>query len=59
MPNLSYMEINELRSFFSLAHKRLVILDPKKDESREIEKLWMEKPSQTMRDAERREYERE
>ncbi|KAK4049676.1 DNA replication protein psf2 [Microbotryomycetes sp. JL201] len=52
MPNLSNMEIAEVRPFFTLAHKRLVLLDPDVDKQAEIEKMWLEKPQEALRRAE-------
>ncbi|KAM0787027.1 hypothetical protein ACM66B_006293 [Microbotryomycetes sp. NB124-2] len=52
MPNLSNMEIAEVRPFFTLAHKRLVMLDPDVDKQAEIEKMWLEKPQEALRRAE-------
>ncbi|GAA5997072.1 DNA replication protein PSF2 [Rhodotorula paludigena] len=45
MPNLSSMELTELRPFFSLAFSRLSDLDPLADEQREIEQWWMRDPA--------------
>jgi len=44
MPNISTMEINELKPFFSGAFKRLMLLDPKAEELAERERRWMKDP---------------
>ncbi|GAA5841983.1 hypothetical protein JCM5353_003640 [Sporobolomyces roseus] len=44
MPNISTMEINELKPFFSGAFKRLMVLDPKAEELGERERRWMKDP---------------
>lgn len=59
MPNLATMEINEIRPFFTLAHKRLVTLDPDNERRAELEELWMEKEGETLRRAERGEFDQE
>jgi hypothetical protein len=53
MPNLSTLEINELRPFFLRAHARLAVLDPENERNTEIERLWIEKPAEGRRRAER------
>ncbi|KAK4056146.1 DNA replication protein psf2 [Microbotryomycetes sp. JL221] len=52
MPNLSNMEIAEVRPFFTLAHRRLVALDPDVDRQAELERMWLDKPEDTLRRAE-------
>lgn len=49
MPNLSQMELNELRGFFSLAHRRLLTLDPEADLHQRIDSLWLEDPGKALR----------
>ncbi|GAA5894653.1 DNA replication protein PSF2 [Sporobolomyces salmoneus] len=44
MPNLSSMEINELRPFFAQAFVRLSQLDPMADEYKEREMEWLRNP---------------
>ncbi|SCV67257.1 BQ2448_5903 [Microbotryum intermedium] len=57
MPNLASLEVNELRPFFALAHKRMSMLDPESERHEDIEKLWLEKPNEATRRAELGEYE--
>ncbi|KDE05090.1 hypothetical protein MVLG_04530 [Microbotryum lychnidis-dioicae p1A1 Lamole] len=59
MPNLASLEVNELRPFFALAHKRMSMLDPEAERHEEIEQLWLEKPNEAARRAELGEYEYE
>lgn len=49
MPNLSQMELSELRGFFSLAHRRLVTLDPENELHGRIEQLWLDDPDKALR----------
>ncbi|KAK4703673.1 GINS complex subunit 2, partial [Phenoliferia sp. Uapishka_3] len=49
MPNLSQMELSELRGFFSLAHRRLLTLDPENDLHTRIDELWMRDPGKALR----------
>ncbi|GAA5856490.1 hypothetical protein JCM8547_008767 [Rhodosporidiobolus lusitaniae] len=44
MPNLSTLELSELRPFFSLAFQRLSQLDPDSERHRETEEYWMRDP---------------
>ncbi|GAA5937771.1 hypothetical protein JCM3775_002123 [Rhodotorula graminis] len=53
MPNLSTLELSELRPFFSLAFTRLRDLDPQAEAHREAEEWWMRDPAGCM-DAARR-----
>lgn len=48
MPNISAMEIAELRPFFSLAFTRLKDLDPQAEQHRETEEWWMRDPGGCM-----------
>ncbi|KWU41686.1 Psf2-domain-containing protein [Rhodotorula sp. JG-1b] len=48
MPNISTMEIAELRPFFSLAFTRLKDLDPLAEQHRETEEWWMRDPGGCM-----------
>lgn len=58
MPNLSNLEINEVRPFFVLAHSRLAVLDPDAETQGQWEELWLEKPQEAKGRAERRADER-
>lgn len=48
MPNLSALEITELRPFFSLSFQRLRDLDPLAEQHRETEEWWMRDPAGCM-----------
>ncbi|KAM0752907.1 Psf2-domain-containing protein [Meredithblackwellia eburnea MCA 4105] len=49
MPNLSQMELTELRPFFAGAHRRLLVLDPENELHSRIESLWLEDPGKALR----------
>ena len=50
MPNLSAMEINELKPFFAQAFVRLSHLDPMAEELKERELEWMTNPDKLEED---------
>lgn len=52
MPNLSRMEINEIKPFFAAAHSRLLDLDPRSEELNAMEELWRDKPDSALQRAE-------
>ncbi|GAA6044399.1 hypothetical protein JCM8097_007243 [Rhodosporidiobolus ruineniae] len=56
MPNLSTLELSELRPFFSLAFTRLSTLDPQAEQHSEIEEMWMKDPEGTLERARRGEF---
>lgn len=41
MPNLSTLEINEIRPFFTRAFQRLKVLDPEVERHAEVEQEWI------------------
>ncbi|GAA5900378.1 hypothetical protein JCM6882_001233 [Rhodosporidiobolus microsporus] len=57
MPNLSTLELSELRPFFSLSFQRLSALDPLADIHAENELQWMKDPEALMERARRGEVE--
>ncbi|GAA5830455.1 hypothetical protein JCM11251_002476 [Rhodosporidiobolus azoricus] len=57
MPNLSTLELSELRPFFSLSFSRLSALDPLADIHAENELMWMKDPVGLMERARRGEVE--
>ena len=48
MPHTSSLELNELRGFFTLAHKRLVLLDPDQDLHQTISNWFLENPDKAL-----------
>ncbi|CEQ42465.1 SPOSA6832_04275 [Sporobolomyces salmonicolor] len=51
MPNLSTLELSELRPFFALSFQRLMALDPLAEEQRELEERWMKDPEGVLEEA--------
>ncbi|KAL8280044.1 hypothetical protein RQP46_007625 [Phenoliferia psychrophenolica] len=48
MPHASSLELNELRGFFTIAHKRLVMLDPERELHQAIDGMWQMDPNKAL-----------